>query len=763
MLDKAKLPDFSHGPSNESLSADIPVVCHYDSHTLLTRDGELIQTIEITGDTTSLSTYNTILRDEIRKAISEVVKDFKVAVYFHTIRSRKNIMPKAVFENEFADKLNTDWCRKNNFDKQLINTVYITLVYQGSSHSILNTINLLKSLVYTLIKREQIEYLKKSHAILEDLVNQILEKLASQSARRLDLIETDDGVISEQMVFYHHLIHLNQRKFMLTPQDLSTSLAQGSIKYNFNSIEVDNYDGKQYAAVFSIKDYYEISPSVLDQLLQMGFQYVLTQIMIIENDKVATKEYKELADIGYFSKTKYINEVSGLKEFMEASGEAGYCKQQTTITIFSDEMEFFEERVKQVSRAFANLGIACIREDFNMASLFWGQLPGNLRFLTHGRFSYLDTKRIGAYCTIFDKEVGNYQGSKWGVPITLLRTDKGNPFYFNFHNQNGLGNTMLIGPAGGGKTVISRFLISQALKTKAKVIYIDFEGHSKKFIETIGGKYLSDEEIKEQCKLNPFQLQSFKKNPSLFKSWLIDTVLPKAKDIVNYDEIFEAIANKIYENIELSNKVDAILNLFSKLNDTTINQSAESFFKNIFPKYLTEDKTNFKLFNKDQKIVGLDMSVLISDKKAFQSYIGVFLECLLKELDGNPTIIYINKFDALYTVSHLKQVLPEWLRVVDEKNGVIIANNIHHDNFEKDDDYQAMIEMLGTTIFLSDKNADKYFRRCYKLTDDELHKIKSYGSSRRMFLMKQDNLHKMLLLNLDGMEEDLVILDTIDV
>lgn len=762
MLDKAKLPDLPQGPANALIADSIPVVCHYDSHTLLTKDGELVQTIEITGDVTNLATYNTVLRDEIRKAISETVKDFKIAVYFHTIRSRKNIMPKAEFKNEFASRLNDDWCKKNNFDKQLINTVYITFVYQGLSHSIVNVGNLLKSLVYPLIKKEQLAYLEESHAKLEAVTNQVLSKLGAQGARRLDLIQTDDGVISEQLVFYHHLVHLNPRKVMLETKDSSCVLAKETIKYNFNSLEIDNYDGKQYAAVFSIKDYYEISPSVLDQLLQMGFQYVLTQIMILETDKVATKEYKELADIGYLSKNEYINKVSGIKQLVDVGSDKAYCRQQTTITVFSDEFKFFESRVKQISKAFANLGIACIREDFNMASLFWGQLPGNLRFLTHGRFSYLDVARIGAYCTIFDKEVGNYQGSKWGAPISLLRSDKGTPFYFNFHNQSGFGHTLFVGPTGSGKTVISRFLITQALKTNPKILYIDFEGHSKEFIEAIGGKYLSDEEIRDKWKLNPFQLQSFKKKPSLFKDWLIDAVSPKAKEIPSYIEVFEAIANKIYEDVNLPNKTDAILKLLANLNDTTINQGAEAFFKNTFPKYLTEEKSSLSIFKKGSQIVGLDMSMLIKDKVAFKTYIGVFLESLLKNLDGTPTIIYINEFEAIYSVAHLKQVLYEWLRVLDEKNGIMIGNSTHQEEFEKDPDYQAMIEMLGTLIFLSDKSADKYFRRCYKLTDDELHKVKSYAPSRRMFLVKQDALHKMLLLNLEGIEEGLAILDTPD-
>jgi type IV secretion system protein VirB4 len=764
VLDKSTLPDLPQGTANPNVATNVPIVCHYDPYTLITKNGELVQTIEITGESRDLSAYASTLRDDISKAITESVKDYKVAIYLHTIRSRKNVMPTASFNNEFANKLNDDWCTKNNFNKQLINTIYITFVYQGSSHSIINISNILKSLVYSLIKKEQLSYLEDSYKKLEAITNQTLSKLSSQGARRLGLIDTKEGVISEQIMFYYHLMHLEQRKVNLALEDISSVIAFENIKFNFNSIEIDNPGNKRYAALFSIKDYYDIAPETLDQLLQLGFEYVLTQTIIFVPPKEAVKEFEIFNDIAYLSKNDHINKVTGVKRFIDAEndGEFAYCKHQTTITIFSDDVKFFQERMKQASKSLHNLGISCIREDFNMAALFWGQMPGNLRFLTHGRFSYLDTKHIGAYCTIFDKEVGNYQGSKWGPPISLIRTDKGTAFYFNFHNKNGLGHTLLIGPAGSGKTVVSRFLITQALKVNPNVLYLDLEGNSKNFIEAINGTYMTSNAVKDAFKLNPFTLQSFKRNTSLFKEWLIDVIFPKARTIQNYDEVFNAIAVKLYENIEVTNKIEALCTLLANLSDSSLNQSTTDFFKNEkrFPTYFTEGESKFDLPKPNSKILGIDLSEPMKDPVLFKAYMGVFLEYILKNLPEGPIIIYISKLDALYSITHLKQVFSEWLRVLDSKNGIMIANCEHHDGFEHDEDYKAMTTMLGTKIFLSDKNADKYFRRCYDLTDDELHKIKSFSASRRNFLLKQDDLHKMLMLNLSGMKAEKNILDT---
>ena len=749
------------------MADSFPAVCHYDSHTLLTRDGELIQTIEITGEKIDTSEFDSVLRNDIRKAILATVKDYKIAIYFHTVRGRKNVMPESKFSNDFAKKLNDDWCVKNNFDKQLINTIYITLVYQGSSHSVFNVYNLFKSLIFPVIKKEQLAYLAASHQKLEKVIIETLAKLHSHGARRLDLIETSEGVISEQLTFYYHLLNMDRRKVMLSRSDCSTELTGQQFKFNFNSIEIKSSYNNKYAAIFSLKDYYELSPETLDQLLQLGFEYILTQVVLFVPSKQAQKDYQDMADIAVLSKNKTINELNGLKKFMQADkGDCSYCRQQVTITIFSDNEKFFQSKINQAIKEFNNLGLATIREDFNMAALFLGQLPGNFRFLKNARFTYLDTQRIGAYCTIFDNEVGNYYGSKWGAPITLLRTSAGTPFYFNFHNKADHGHTLIVGPMDSGKTVMSRFLIAQSLKSSPRVIYIDFEGNSKKFIESIGGCHMSCDDIIQNFKLNPFKLASFKNDPNLFKDWLIDCIYPKAKTIPSYSEIFGAIAVKIFENIDSLSKANSILTLIDQFNDNAVKQSAKDFFetKNLFGKYFTENNNQFDLFGmaKDN-IIGLDLSDLANDPQLFKAYVGVLLENILIVIKQNPnndrTLIYINKFDSLFGITHFKKVLSEWLRVLDSKNGLLLANGLHKESFEKDVDYQEVIEMMATKMFLSDKVADKYFKRCYQLSDDELHKVKSYSSNRRTFLLKQDKISKVLSLNLHGMEEDLIVLD----
>ena len=62
----------------------IPYVCHYDENTILTKNGELLQVIKITGFSDQAISADIIsLRDALRDAIYDNVNDSKFSFWFH--------------------------------------------------------------------------------------------------------------------------------------------------------------------------------------------------------------------------------------------------------------------------------------------------------------------------------------------------------------------------------------------------------------------------------------------------------------------------------------------------------------------------------------------------------------------------------------------------------------------------------------------------------------------------------------------------------
>ena len=108
----------------------IPYVCHYDPDTILTKNGELLQVIRITGfGSASMNVDIVSLRDSVREAISSNISDAGVALWFHTIRRKKNIVPEGKFDDFFSDKLNEAWVAENRWNYQYVNELYITVIF----------------------------------------------------------------------------------------------------------------------------------------------------------------------------------------------------------------------------------------------------------------------------------------------------------------------------------------------------------------------------------------------------------------------------------------------------------------------------------------------------------------------------------------------------------------------------------------------------------------------------------------------------------
>ncbi len=740
----------------------VAVACHYDDATLLCKNGAIIQIIEVTGREMLFEKAGAALHQDISKAISEVA-DYKIAAQIYTIRSRKNItgIDAQKQSSAYAANVNHKWCQSNGFNNELVNSVYIALTHQPQDLSPYSAQSLLGSLIPGSALKKHTKNLQLAHQKLTGACDCIISLLKDYGARKLGVLEGQDGeMLSEPLMFLHHLLHLSEARVPLENIDASVQLSYGDIKFNFNSIEISNKNEQRtIAAVFSLKDDYDILPSRLHEVLQIPMEYILCQTVIFIPRAKALKHRGAVIKAAQLSANKNITTLldpggAFLASRAEAEKEK-YCLQQSTIVVFGADKTAFTLGVKNLVYNLNQIGTSYVREDFNMAALFLGQQPGNLRFLDTGRFTATTLHSVGRYGLIFDSESGNFNGSKWGAPVCIIRSTNGVPFYFNFHTQEGKGNTLMIGPLRSGKTVLSRFLLSQAVKLNPTIIYLDFAGTAKSYIEALGGTYYNDEALSSKLKFNPFTQNMLGDGIVSIKEWLIDVIMPRARDLENYDEIFVAVAERILNDKKITSIPDAICTLMKLLNDSSVNRSTEDFFgvDGKFFRYLSEKTHKNSVLNVAAgKIVAFDLSVIASDVQLLNGYVGLLLDAISKSIaqntDKHPTIVFIDKFDLVCSISHCRKFKAQWLQYLSENNAMILGSCIHDIGLEKNEDYQAIIQNIQSLLFLSDKSVDKYFRRCYDLSGNELHQIKSHAANKHMLLVKQGKKHKTLFLDL---------------
>ncbi len=111
---------------NDSSENFIPIACHYDENTLLTKNGELLQIFQIDGLTSkkiSKKLFN--LREDVRNAISNGIEGGKLAFWIHTIRHKINLDDTTPYNNLLSANIHAIWQKKNCWQDKFVNSLYI--------------------------------------------------------------------------------------------------------------------------------------------------------------------------------------------------------------------------------------------------------------------------------------------------------------------------------------------------------------------------------------------------------------------------------------------------------------------------------------------------------------------------------------------------------------------------------------------------------------------------------------------------------------
>ncbi len=190
----------------------IPYAIHYDKKTILTKNVELIQIIRVSGfSNTSVYAELIPLREAVRDAIRDNIKQTNFALWFSTIRRKKNISPDGEFADYFSNKINQTWEEINNLQNDYVNELYITVIVEGIDTSIVNFKSLVGSFSKNSTRKLHESFLAKSLEILTNATSGILSAISDYGAKILEIKEWEGVLYSEQMRFLGKICHLQEK------------------------------------------------------------------------------------------------------------------------------------------------------------------------------------------------------------------------------------------------------------------------------------------------------------------------------------------------------------------------------------------------------------------------------------------------------------------------------------------------------------------------------------------------------------------------
>lgn len=724
----------------------IPYACHYDHKSLLTKDGELMQVIKIEGYSKEMmgSDDQLDLRAIIRQAIMDNVKDRKVAIWFHTIRRKRNLDSINYFSSVFAKDTHDAWAKKNYWRDKFVNELYITILYEGEvcNHQSL-------SLVPKLLKKFHLDKLAANSQKLDDIVIKMMEVLKVYGGKRLEVVHDSSGAHSEILEFLTKIICLHTRRVAIPIKSIDNIFADSKIAFGGNALEVFDGDKKHFAAIFSIKEYHEFAAKSLDKFMGISSEYIISQTLNFVDSKEAKKVFSYFDYILGVSKDKDLRDDSGLTGTMKGDNgkQTDYGTQQMNLMIIGDSLEELDGAVSSAVKELDNLGIVIVREDLNIELCFWSQLPGNFKFFR--RSSYINTGRSASFASLNNNPSGN-MSNIWGPALTLFRRADGGPHFFNFHFDN-VGHTTIVGPVESSKKILLNFLLSESSKYKPDILYIDQLPTSRVLVKALEGRHeiISLEKEKPSFSFNPFQMPDTPENNQFLKDWILFLIFPEGI----YEEsqkqlIFDSLDKFFAQSPAGSRQISM---LAESLEDETLMKNLLLWCKPNKLGILFDNSMDE--FDNGIKIIGLNIGELVDSNVVASE--AVVMYCLYKysiinnTLPQSPTIIAIDDANLLLQGEYFTDMLPKWLDNLTINNAMAvfmcdIGNEISPNIINIDN-------KISTHLFLPSINYTPY-REPFNLTKEEVRSFKKMKIIHRNFVIKQKSEKVMVELNLDGLD-----------
>lgn len=748
----------------------IPQCEHFDSHTVITKNGELMQTIRISMNRDGLNYEQhddliSSLREKIRAALMQSIHTDNIAVWIHTLRKRRQVTFDNTFANPFAAYINDSWRKKHGWVHQYFNEVYVTLIYEGQSAKLFDG-KLVKDSVWPARNRQfRHTYLDAVAAELGLIMGNVIDSIAEHYQVHLlsisERMPVDDAenlpqspvYYSEPMEFLSYLLNLREEEVPLPEASICNSLQSTNLMIGFNALETKSDNGKKrFASILSLKNYREVPVHTIDMLLQSPMELIISQAFHFIPHQKALKQYREQRELFEVSGDNYSMQATGLAQILQGNQKltTDFGDQQTSFMVIVDELKQLDHDVARLQEAFGNIGLVCVREDIKLEDIFWSSFPGNFEFLR--RRDPINTHLIGGFARLNRFASGQSEMNLWSQPVALLPTLVNSPYFFNFHVQDN-GHTLWLdfNSFNDKQSIISlSFLLSQTQKLHTRLYYFDHQQSGVLWFNKMGAPYLTlnpTKKTKNSVSLNPFSLEGDARNMGFLTAWCSELIRANENE---RKVLAEAIRN-FFANTPHSRSLGSFIHHLSA-SDPGLAQRFAPWNRGGQFADLFSGTGNDETWNSEW--TGFDVSAVLASPPNMVPVFSYLLHRIVLSLDGSPTIIVMRDMLPALSQPFFISRLESLLEMLKENNAIVIFAEHYTPTLAASEVMATLTQNCASLVIVPDDIKQDYARIAPQLLtqgDENLlwHMNRMSGD----ILLKQKKETVALRINMNGMED----------
>jgi type IV secretion system protein VirB4 len=766
------MPLFKRKPKTENLEefrdiADdviesdfVPYACHWDAESIVTKNGEVLQTIRVADDSPrGVEAEETDLRSTIRAAILAAIDTPDYAVWVHTVRRKTSFQAAGEFKRDFAGYLDRFWKDRNDWEHKFINEVFITVVREGQGASLLDPMGFVRQIIPRFDVRNREGYLDDSCAKLSRVTDKMIKMLSPFGAKKLGFHNEGDTWYSEPCSFLSKLVTLQDDKLPVAQISIADYLTDYDLTFGYNAMEVRlRSDGRRrFGAYLTIKEFRELPADSLDVLLKMPIEFVINQCFTFTGAKNALKIYEYQKKLFATSNSSTLAARSGLQAIIESNTgkEVDYCEYQLGIFLLAESVKSLESSVVHAVTTLASLGLVPMREDMGLEECYWAMQPANFQCIK--RLKPLNTSAMGGFANLNFMPFGQAKGNHWGAAVSTLQTITRTPYFFNFHIGDN-GHTVLLGPTESGKKVLMNFLIAQSRKYDGKLFYFDRGRSAEIFIRSIDGAYYNaypgvDSRPYMQIAFNPLQLEDSQANRDFLERWLL-LMAGSAADATLAESCKPVIATVMQKP-----KTERQLTLCAEMLVQS-NPLWEAALAAWLPggKHAAVFGSASDTLVFDGKVYGFEMGNLVPHADALPAVFAYLMHRIMQCLDGKPSMIVMDEAWDLLATPVIAPRLKGWLQALKERNAMAFLASEQIDEIKHNPLNAELFPQIATKLFLPDDSADASYADAFGLSLKDIAYLPVMNNEDRHFLVVREKESVVLEIDLSGMVDIVSVL-----
>lgn len=764
----------------ESTSIFIPYTSHITKNIVKSVSGDYVQVIRLQGaahesaDIEDINSWHHQLNNFMRNIASP-----HIALWTHIVRREYNEYPGGEFEPGFCHDFNEKYRQFFEKEKKLVNELYLTICYRPQPNKITKLFDKLTTIKKEELRQQQIDAIQA----MEDVTGTALATLDRYEPELLGCYDHNGLAFSELLEFFAFLINGEWRRFPLPRAEIRDILATSRPFFGKGGLmSLKTPTTNQYNSIITIQEYpAKTHPGLLNELLCLPCEFVLSQSFTFLSKPVAKKRMSEQQSRLINAGDVAISQIDEINDALDdiQSNRFVLGEHNLSLLIRSDDIKDLNEYVNAAGAALSDSGMKWVREEIGIAGAFWAQLPGNFQYRV--RIASITSLNFAGFSSLHNYPIGKIRGNQWGDAVTAFKTTSGAPYYFNFHkgeegaeakkaakldpNHKDLANTVVIGKAGTGKTVLEMLLVLMAQKfnqpedgKKLTTVIFDKDLGASIGVRAMGGRYYP---IKNGMPtgFNPFQLEPSPNNITFLVKLVRQLVKRDGYPLSPRDEKkISEVVDGVMGATKSKRRLGAMLEFLDPEEENGLHDRLSKWCRGGALGWLF-DNAEDTLIVDDCPIVGFDVTEFIDNDETRTPTVMYLFHRIESLIDGRRIPIFMDEFWKLLDDEAFEDLAKNKLVTIRKQDGFLVLFTQHPRQVLDSPIAFAIVSQTAVKIFLPNPEADyNDYVNGFKLTEAEYEIVKNLGEKSRRFLIKQGHNSVVAELNLKGFEDELAVM-----